>query len=287
MMTWGANAVASRMAVGEVSPMAMTCLRWVIVVALLGATTGRRVLAEAGALRSRWRSLALMGALGYTGFNALFYAAAHSTTAVNIGVIQGVMPVLVLLGSYAIFRTPVRPLQFIGAGVTIAGVAVMACRGDLDVLRTLAFNRGDVWMMVASVLYAGYTVALRDRPAVSPQTFFAAMAFSAFVTSVPLLGAEIALGQIVWPTPKGWVILVLVALVPSFVSQLLFLRGVQLIGPGRAGLFINLIPVFAALGGVVVLGETFAPYHAAALALVLAGIGLAEWGRPDLEQPAA
>ena len=79
-----------------------------------------------------------------------------------------------------------------------------------------------------------------------------------------------------WPTPKGWVIVVLVTLLPSFIAQICFIQGVTDIGPGRAGIFVNLVPVFASLLAILVLGESFRFYHGLALALVIGGIWLAE-----------
>jgi drug/metabolite transporter (DMT)-like permease len=79
-----------------------------------------------------------------------------------------------------------------------------------------------------------------------------------------------------WPTLKGWLILLFVALGPSLTSQVFFMRGVELIGPGRAGLFSNLVPMFGALFAVLLLGEEFHLYHGVALALGLAGVWLSE-----------
>jgi drug/metabolite transporter (DMT)-like permease len=81
-----------------------------------------------------------------------------------------------------------------------------------------------------------------------------------------------------WPTPTGWAILAFIVVFPSFAAQLAFMRGVQLIGPSRAGLFANLVPVFGAFMAVVILNESFAPFHLVALILVLAGIITAELG---------
>jgi drug/metabolite transporter (DMT)-like permease len=246
------------------------------VVTILVPLLGRKVLAAWPSLRPRLTAILLMGGLGFTAFNALFYAAAHHTSAVNLTIFQGAIPVLVLLGSTLFFRTRVGALQIVGMIITMAGVAAVAVKGDLEVLRTLALNIGDVWMLVACVLYAGYTLGLRDRPAVPAFVFFTAMALVAFVTSIPLLLAEIARGAVQWPTQKGWAVLLYVGLFPSLLSQIFFMRGVELIGPARAGLFVNLVPVFGALLAVMVLGEPFAVYHAAGLALVLGGIWLAE-----------
>ena len=108
---------------------------------------------------------------------------------------------------------------------------------------------------------------------------FTAIATAALVSSIPLLIAEAALGEILWPTTKGWLIIAVVALFPSFLAQVLYIKGVAGIGPSRAGVFLNLVPIFATLIAVVFLGEIFALYHAVALGLVLGGIGLSELGR--------
>ena len=130
--------------------------------------------------------------------------------------------------------------------------------------------------MLACLFYAAYTLALRGRPNVSALGLFAVMAGVAFATSLPLLAWDVLYGDFFWPTPKGLVILLYVALFPSLISQIFFIRGVELIGPARAGLFVNLMPVLGAIMSIVFLGEAFALYHILALGLVLAGICIAE-----------
>ena len=134
-------------------------------------------------------------------------------------------------------------------------------------------------MLAACVLYAGYTVGLRRRPEVSSLGFFTAMVAVSFAVSVPLTVTEAMLGQLQWPTAKGWMIIPMVVLFPSFLAQVCFLKGVTLIGPSRAGVFINLVPIFAAILAVVFLRESFEAFHAAALLLVLGGIWLSERGK--------
>jgi drug/metabolite transporter (DMT)-like permease len=276
MLAWGGNAVAGRLAVGEVSPMVLTAGRWALVLAALALTTGRQIRDGLPQLRAQWRATLAMGTAGFTGFNALFYVAAHHTSAVNIAILQGSIPVLVLLGGLILHSTTIRPGQALGVAVTLAGVALVASHGDLVGLARLQFNLGDLMMLVACALYAGYTLALRGRPGASSLAFFAGLAAAAFVSSLPLVAAEIGLGEAQWPTARGWAILAYLALLPSFLAQLFYMRGVELIGPGRAGLFINLVPVFGALLAVAILHEPFGVHHALALLLVLAGILIAE-----------
>lgn len=275
-LIWGANAVAARLAVGQVSPMFLTFMRWgICCVALLLFARGT-IQAHWRTLLPRWKSIALMGALGFTGFNALFYAAAHHTTAVNIAILQGGIPILVLIGSVFLFSLRVSALQWFGVLLTLAGVAVVASHGHPEQLLRLEFNVGDLWMIVACVLYAGYMLGLRNRPDVPAIVFFAAAALAACVASLPLVAAEVAAGQFFAPTLMGWALIAFVGLLPSFVSQITFIQAVTLIGPARAGVFINLLPIFGALLALVVLHEPISLYHGVALALVLGGIYIAE-----------
>jgi drug/metabolite transporter (DMT)-like permease len=279
-LIWACNAVAGRALVGQVSPMVTTLLRWGLVLVLLAIVARRQILAERHLLRRHWRFILVMGAVGFTGFNAPLYLGAATTTAVNMGMIQGVMPALVLAGSFFAYGTPFTPLQVVGLLVALVGVGVTVSHGELEMLRSLQIRPGDLLVLLGCALYAGYTVALRRRPPLSMLAFFAGLSLAAFVSTLPLVGFEIATGLAQWPGTRGWIILVGLAIGPSLVSQIFYMRGVELIGPGRAGLFVNLVPVFAAILAVLILGETFAIYHAVALALVLAGIALAEIGRP-------
>lgn len=273
---WAGNAVAGRLAVGHISPMMVVTLRWLVVMIVLGALAGRTLRAEWPAVSRHLPYIFAMGALGYTIFNAIFYWAAHYTTAVNMGVIQGVTPAIVIALTFFVFGSRVTPLQAVGAIVTIFGVVIVASRGSWDVLRTLAFNAGDIGILVSTMLYSGYTVALRKRPALSPLAFFAAMACAAFITSLPLVAVEAARGEAVWPDLRGWLLILYIGIVPSLFCQMAYMRAVQIIGPNRAGVFMNLVPIVAAILGVAILGEHFGLYHAVGLAFVLGGIWLAE-----------
>jgi drug/metabolite transporter (DMT)-like permease len=275
-LIWAAHSIVGRLAVGQIGPMTLTCLRWgvALIPILIAARPSLR--RDWPRLRRRWLYLAVMGTAGYTIFVALFYVAAHYTSALNLSIIQGAIPAMVLIGARAFLRVKFTALQALGAFITMVGVIVIAAHGDPARLRALAFNAGDVMMVVAAALYAGYTVGLRQRPDVSGTSMLAAMAVAAFVTSVPLMIWEILSGGFIWPTWRGLLALAFIALGPAFVSQLMYMRGVELIGPGRAGVFVNLVPAFGAIMAVAILGEPFAAYHVVALLLVVGGIAIAQ-----------
>ena len=278
-LMWAGNSVIGRVAIGEVTPMALTFLRWFFVCCLMALFYRRPALAALPVLRGRWAWLIAMAVLGYTAFNALLYAAAHHTTAVNLTMLQASIPVLVLLGGALLFRARVVPLQGLGTALTLIGVAVVASGGDIARLAALQFNIGDVFVLVACLLYAGYTLALRWRPALNGLSLLVWFAVVAMAASAPLLAYEMASGAFFWPSWKGWLILVYVTICPSLLAQIFYMRGVELIGPGRAGLFINLVPVFGAMMAVAFLREPFGWSEGVAAVLVFGGIAVAEAGK--------
>ncbi len=273
---WAGNALASRLAVGHISPFLLVFLRWVMVLAVLWPLYGNQVRAHWGDIRPRLGSITLMAVLGFTGFNALFYTAGYYTSAINIGILQGSIPVVVLAGAFLMFGTRATLVQIVGVLITTIGVVVVATQGAPLSILDLGLNRGDVAMLAACVLYAFYTLALRNRPEMPGIAFFTLLALISAVTSVPLLILEAATIGLQMPTLQGWLVTLFVAVFPSCLAQLFFLRGVDLIGPGRAGVFVNLVPVFAAILAVLLINEPFAPFHAVALVLVIGGIWLAQ-----------
>jgi drug/metabolite transporter (DMT)-like permease len=275
-LVWAAHAIVGRLAVGQIGPMTLTCLRWAVALIPILIAARPALRQDWPALKARWIYLTVMGASGFTAFNALFYVAAHHTSALNLSIIQGAIPALVLIGARAFLGVRFTTFQALGALITMIGVVVIAAQGDPARLAALAFNSGDVMMVVGVALYAGYTVGLRQRPNVSGVSMLAAMALAAFVTSVPLMIWEIMSGGFISPNWRGLLALAFVALGPAFISQLTFMRGVELIGPGRAGVFVNLVPVFGAIMAVVILGEPFALYQVLSLLLVVGGIAIAQ-----------
>jgi drug/metabolite transporter (DMT)-like permease len=276
---WAGNSVAGRLAVGQVSPMLLVFLRWVLVLAVMWPLYGRQVRAHWPEVRPQLFRIVLMVLLGLTGFNALYYVAAHSTTAVNMGILQGSVPVLVLVGAFLTHGSRATPVQIAGVLITAAGVVAVATHGMPLSILDIDLNRGDLIMLVACLLYALYTVALRDRPSMPGAAFFTLLVLISAITSVPLVVAEAFVSGLSMPTWQGWLVTLYVAIFPSCLAQLFFVRAVDLIGPGRTGVFVNLVPVFSAILAVVLINEPFHVFHAVALALVIGGIWLAERGR--------
>ena len=274
---WAGNAIAGQLAVGHVHPFQLVLLRWILVASVLWIIYGTEVRAHWSVIQPMFWRLVLLAFTGFTAFNILFYIASERTSAVNVGILQGAMPGLVLIGTVLAYRTAVSAVQVAGVVITMIGVVLIATHGNPASLLSEPINSGDALMLVAAVFYATYTVALRKRPTMPGAVFFTLLAVFAAATSLPpAIGEALMLDGYRLPSAQGWLVTLYIAIFPSCLAQIFFLRGVDAIGPGLAGVFINLVPVFSALLAVLLLGQEFAWYHGAALVLVLGGVWLAQ-----------
>ncbi|MGU9951282.1 MAG: DMT family transporter [Gammaproteobacteria bacterium WSBS_2016_MAG_OTU1] len=275
---FGGNTVAGRLAVGHISPYQLVSLRWIVVAVLLSFVLGRRRVVYAWQqTRHRIWWMFGMATLGFTSFNTLFYLAAHNTSAVNLGIIQGTVPMWVLLGAFALYKLRVGALQLIGVLLTVVGVILLATKGDLTTLAVLTkINIGDLMMLLACFCYACYTLGLKKRPQIHGLEFFYILTIAAMLGSLPLAISEIWRGETPLPSLQGILVLCYVAFFPSCLSQIFFIRGVEILGPSRAGVFLNLVPVFSALCAVLLIDESLLWFQITALVLVLGGIWLSE-----------
>jgi len=277
---WGLNAVFARMAVGEISPMLLVSVRWLGTLILLVLFAGKAIIADLPVIRRNLGYTYLLGTVGLGGFGTLIYYSAYTTTAVNIGIIQGSIPAIVLVGSVFFFRTQVSLLQIGGVTITVLGVVLVSTRGDIELLMTFSLNAGDLLMLIAVFFYGSYTLGLRRKNDLSSIALFVSVVFSAFISTLPFTIYEFYSGRTVWPDPQYWGLVGLIVLFPSFLSQICFIASVKLIGPARSGVFINLVPIFASFFAVMILDEAFEYFQGISLLFVLSGIYIFEKFKP-------
>ncbi|MDQ0457103.1 DMT family transporter [Rhizobium paknamense] len=278
-LLWGGNAVAGKLAVGHVSPMFLNLVRWMLAFLAVLAVSLPQIRADWPLLRRHWLLLLALGAIGFTAFNGFLYSAVQYTSVVNAVIEQGGVPVVIFLLNFLLFRVPVSALQIIGFSISFVGVAITAGHGDLKSLLSLTLNFGDLLMLLGVLCYSVYTVALRFKPPVHWKSLMAATALGAILAGIPLLVFEAAAGRMVTPDGFGLLLILYTGLLPALVSQILYIRGVDIIGPNRAGLFVNLVPVFGTILSVLLVGEDLHLFHVVALTLVLGGIAIAELGK--------
>ena len=276
---WAANSVVGKFAVGHIEPMTLTLFRWSGALVLIVAISVPQLKQDWAEMKKHWLLLFGYGAVGFTAFNALLYTALGYTSAINVVIEQAAIPGIIFVGNYLLFRTRVGMGQIVGYTITLTGVAVVASNGSFATLMHMSVNAGDLMILIACLVYAVYTVGLRYKPVIHWKSLMAASSAGAALAAIPAAAWEVSSANFIAPDAIGWIVVLFTALVPSLISQILYVRGVELIGPNRAGLFINTIPVFGTLLAVIFLREAFLGFHFLAMALVLVGIVIAERGR--------
>jgi drug/metabolite transporter (DMT)-like permease len=273
-LSWAGNHVVARAMAGNVPPASVNVLRWLVVAVLVGVFARKAIAKDWPLLRRHWRVLMALGVTGGGVFGTLQYVGLQYTSVVNMGILNSVAPPLIALASYLTFRDSIRPVQLVGIGISLLGVLAMASKLDLAVLQALEFNRGDVIIFANMALFAFYSACLRLRPPVSLASFLFALSIPAALINVPFAWYEHATGFVFEPSALSLGAVVYAALFTSIVAYICWSRGVEALGPGRAGVFLHMIPVFNTLMGTMLLGEQLKVYHAVGLALILTGVAL-------------
>ncbi len=276
-LLWAGNAVVGRLVSELVPPITLNFLRWALAFVLL-LPLAVWVLRRGSPLWPRMRRYALLGLLGVGCYNALQYLALKTSTPINVTLVASSMPAFMLgLGALA-FGQRITGRQVAGAALSIAGVLVVLCRGEVAQLARVRFVAGDLYILLATAAWAWYSWLLA-RPDDPPEirsdwaAFLMAQLVPGLAWSALFAGMEWGLApqSISWGWPLA-VALVYVAVGPAILAYRCWGLGVQRAGPNVAGFFSNLTPLFAAVLSAAFLGEAPHLYHALAFALIVGGI---------------
>lgn len=276
---WAGNTVLARGVADLIPPVAMSFYRWAIALTILLPLTWRQIRKDWSNICRSWKIILLISLLGISSFNTLLYTAAHTTTALNIALMQSVMPAVIVLLSFALFAERVSRLQLFAVLLCMLGAGFIVLHGDWQRLRELSFVSGDLIMLLAICLYALYSVLLRKRPEIHPLSFLTATFAVGAISLLPLYFWEIAHSPPLQLSQTVILSLLYVGICPSIFAYLCWNRGIEQIGANRAGLYINLIPLFASFMAVLFLDETFQDYHLHGMLFIFAGLILFNWPR--------
>jgi len=276
-LLWSGNFVAGRALRGVIDPVTLNLFRWSLCLLIFAPWVGPVAWRQRRVVAREWRLLLALGVTGIAAFQTLVYLALSTITAIDALLLLSLAPAAILAGAALGGGTPPTRVQWLGTLVSLAGAVVLVTRGSVAVLRDLSPGRGDLWMLVAVVLWAAYSLLLRRRPVDLPQD----VALAASIA--PAIALLLAVRMCMDPSPLVLTLpvagaLIYVAVCASLIAFLLWSYGVAIIGPERAGQFVHLMPVFGAALAVMLLGETIVPAQAAGALCVFAGIALVRYG---------
>ncbi|MEI2385044.1 DMT family transporter [Breoghania sp. JC706] len=274
--SWGGNIVLGRVAAGHIPPLALAQMRWIGAFVILALIFWPKVRQDLSVIRRHLPIVLLLSFVGITLYNSLAYVGLQYTQAVNGALMQSTAPFWIALWSLILFRDRLTPGQIGGIVLSSIGVLAIITEGDPARLTELTVNPGDLYLVAAMACYALYATLLRKRPPIHPMSFLVIAIGLGGLMLMPATAMEMASGFVMQADGQTLLTLAYVVLIATILAYICFNRGVELIGPNRAGPFFHLIPVVASLVAIVFLGEAFRLYHAIGYALILSGIFLAQ-----------
>ena len=281
MLCWAGNWVVGRAIHEQVPPFTLNFWRWAGSLLLILPVAWTSLRGQWRLMLRHWKWVLPMAAIASAIFQSMVYLGLQSTTALNGALLIALVPIVVAAIAAVLLGERFTPRQALGIAVSLAGAVVVIVRGDAAVLRALAFNPGDLWILAAVPIWALYTVLLKRWPAgLDRMSFLAAMALVGVVVQFPFFAWEWAAGRHMLVTPGSIAAIAYTAVFASFLAFVFYNAALQRTTPTVAGPFHHLHPAFTALLGIVFLGERIGWHHAAGVACIVLGLYLTTSAKP-------
>lgn len=273
VVLWSGNTIVTKSASGLIEPASIAFYRWVFAFVVLTPFLGRAVWMQRAVVRRHWARLATLGILGMAVYQGLAYEAARTTSAVNMGVIVALMPLMAVLLASAMSGEGLRARTLVGALLSLVGLVILVTAGDPVQLVRGGVHIGDGLMIVAVFSNALYGVLLKRWSAIGLtiwQQLYCQIAFGTlFILPFWLLTPASPI------TAQNLPLILFAAIAASIAAPFFWVTGVKALGAARATLFINLLPVIVALLAWSLLGEALHAYHAVGGVIALIGVAIA------------
>ena len=272
---WSVNYLVARWAPGVIAPHMLALARWSVAALLLSAFCGRELIAKRHLIRAELGHFLVLGALGMWVCGAFVYIGGRSTSAINIGLLYATSPVMIALASALWLRERFGPLQAFGVVLALAGTLHIVVKGEWGALQQVGINPGDLWIAAAVLAWTAYSLLLRAWPS--------AFGSLARLTLTACGGVIVLTPFTLWeayfwlPSTLSWQSAGLVfaaALLPGAAAYGAYSFMQRVLGAARVATVLYLGPLYSAVIGWAVLGESVEIFHAVGALLILPGIWL-------------
>jgi len=275
-LLWSANYIVARLAPGVIEPHQLALVRWFLAFLIMLPFAWRELIREPVQWLREWPMMLILGALGMWICGAFVYIGGRTTSAVNIGLLYALAPVLIAVISARLFDDRLRGLQVVGLLLALAGMLLIVAKGSVQNLIGVRFVTGDLWIITAVLCWTAYSILLRrEASALGPFARLTIICAAGVIVLVPFTAIEIA----VLGLPSDWTSAIglglIAAVLPGFGAYQAYSYMQRELGAARTGLVLYLGPLYAAIVAWIILGETPAWFHAAGACLILPGMFLA------------
>ncbi|NKN37892.1 DMT family transporter [Agrobacterium sp. a22-2] len=278
ILIWSGNTIVTKASAGVIEPASISFYRWLMALLILSPFVGRQIWTNRLAALKLAPKLACLGLLGMVIYQSLAYEAAKTTTAVNMGLLVALMPLIAILLASAFAAERLTLMRLIGGGVSVMGLVYLISRGDPAVLLKGGVHIGDGLMIVAVIANALYGVLLKRWALPLPMwlQLWWQIAFATLFLFPLWLSSNIS------PiTPSNLPLILFAAIPTSLLAPFCWMVAIRHLGAARSALAINLLPVFVVVLAWALLGERFEFHHLVGGGLALLGVAI------GIRQPAS
>ena len=273
---WSGNFIVGKYAyLFEVPPLTLNFLRWVSVWLILIPFTYKEIYKNLNNIKKNWIVISFMGVITISTFNSVVYLALTYTQVINAVLVLAAIPAVTIIISSLMKVDKTNIFQLVGLFLSIIGISAIISNADLNKIFSLNFNKGDLWMLVCVLSWSLYSTLLKKHDFKFSQfTLIQLMVTVGIIFLIPQFFYEKSIGLDVNLNKAFFVILFYVVIFPALAAYYCWQKGVEIVGPNRATMFIQLMPLLSALLAIIIFQEKLELYHFLGASFILSGIYL-------------
>ena len=273
---WSGNFIVGKFAtLFEIPPLTLNVFRWISVWFILIPFTYKEIFKNFSYIKKNWIVISFMGVITISTFNSVVYFALNYTQVINAVLMLSAIPAATIVLSSLMKIEKTNIFQLIGLLVSIVGIGSIISNGDFQKIISLDFNKGDIWMLVCVITWSLYSTLLKNNKFKFSQfTLIQLMVSVGILFLIPQFFYEKSIGLELNLDKNFFLILTYVAIFPAIAAYYFWQKGIEIIGPNRASMFIQLMPLFSAIMAIIIFKEKFEMYHFVGAFFILSGIYL-------------
>ena len=273
---WSGNFIVGKVAtLFEIPPLTLNFLRWALVWIVLVPFTYKDIYNNLSNIKKNWLVISFMGIITISTFNSVVYYALNYTQVINAVLVLATIPAATIVFSSLMNIEKTNIYQILGLFLSVIGIGSIISNGDIEKIITLSFNKGDLWMLVCVLTWSLYSTLLKkNKFKFSHFSLIQLMVTVGILFLIPQFIYEQSNDLEVNFNKAFFSILFYVVVFPAIAAYYCWQKGVEIIGPNRASMFIQLMPLFSAVMAIVIFNEKFELYHYVGAAFIVSGIYL-------------
>ncbi len=273
---WSGNFIVGKFAtLFEIPPLTLNFYRWVSVWLILMPFTYKDIYKNLPNIKKNWLVISFMGVITISTFNSVVYFALNYTQVINAVLVLAAIPAATIVLSSIMNIEKTNIFQLLGLLLSITGIAIIISNADIQKITYLSFNKGDLWMLVCVFTWALYSTLLKkNKFEFSQFSLIQLMVSVGILFLIPQFFYEKSIGLELNYNKAFFSILFYVVIFPAIAAYYCWQKGVAIIGPNRASMFIQLMPFFSASMAIIIFNEKFELYHFAGAIFIVSGIYL-------------